>query len=316
MCWPETRHMGVLTWHHVKEGGICFPPQPCGGDGDTAGHAACQAGPGFTPGSWEVPAPPPDTVLRIDSSAPIRNTFWPGPGSQSEALGSKKSESLKPFTSWVGFSGPPCRVGPTGRLSDRSAALLRRAAVGVAWTPSSGNCPISWRPQFSEGEGGGDPLGSQGPDGGWVGKDGKAISLFQLYCQSWPWAPHSPHCYQLCPASQEPCSALPGSGVLMVITRVRPGCPKGQEPLLFPGNSHSSQLTQACHPHLFGFHLQKPSVFVEIDLGDHAEEVVTDAKKEEKPSQMDVGDPSESETQTSWVCCIPYSTRKRAKESA
>ncbi|XP_074243485.1 uncharacterized protein C13orf46 homolog isoform X5 [Saimiri boliviensis] len=61
---------------------------------------------------------------------------------------------------------------------------------------------------------------------------------------------------------------------------------------------------------------EKPSVFVEIDLGDHAEEVVTDAKKEEKPSQMDVGDPSESETQTSWVCCIPYSTRKRAKESA
>ncbi|XP_032102242.1 uncharacterized protein C13orf46 homolog isoform X2 [Sapajus apella] len=61
---------------------------------------------------------------------------------------------------------------------------------------------------------------------------------------------------------------------------------------------------------------EKPSVFVEIDLGDHAEEVVTDAKKEEKPSRMDVGDPSEGETQTSWVCCIPYSTRKRAKESA
>uniref|UniRef100_A0A2K6U1W3 Chromosome 13 open reading frame 46 n=1 Tax=Saimiri boliviensis boliviensis TaxID=39432 RepID=A0A2K6U1W3_SAIBB len=54
-----------------------------------------------------------------------------------------------------------------------------------------------------------------------------------------------------------------------------------------------------------------------IKLSDLQEkEVVTDAKKEEKPSQMDVGDPSESETQTSWVCCIPYSTRKRAKESA
>ncbi|XP_035150879.1 uncharacterized protein C13orf46 homolog isoform X2 [Callithrix jacchus] len=61
---------------------------------------------------------------------------------------------------------------------------------------------------------------------------------------------------------------------------------------------------------------EKSSVFVEIDLGDHAEEVVTDAKKEEKPSQMDVGDPSEDETQTSWMCCILYSTRKRAKESA
>ncbi|XP_058293039.1 uncharacterized protein C13orf46 homolog [Hylobates moloch] len=61
---------------------------------------------------------------------------------------------------------------------------------------------------------------------------------------------------------------------------------------------------------------KKASVFVEIDLGDHAEEVVTDAKKEEKPSQMDVGDVSEDEIQTSWVCCIPYSTRKRVKESA
>ncbi|XP_054187690.1 uncharacterized protein C13orf46 isoform X8 [Homo sapiens] len=60
---------------------------------------------------------------------------------------------------------------------------------------------------------------------------------------------------------------------------------------------------------------EKASVFVEIDLGDHAEEVVTDAKKEEKPSQMDVEDLSEDEMQTSWVCCIPYSTRKRAKES-
>ncbi|XP_021785522.1 uncharacterized protein C13orf46 homolog isoform X1 [Papio anubis] len=61
---------------------------------------------------------------------------------------------------------------------------------------------------------------------------------------------------------------------------------------------------------------EKASVFVEIDLGDHAEEVVTDAKKEEKPSQMDVGDLSEDEMQTSWVCCIPYSSRKREKESA
>ncbi|XP_054303088.1 uncharacterized protein C13orf46 homolog isoform X3 [Pongo pygmaeus] len=60
---------------------------------------------------------------------------------------------------------------------------------------------------------------------------------------------------------------------------------------------------------------EKASVFVEIDLGDHAEEVVTDIKKEEKPSQMDVGDLSEDEVQTSWVCCIPFSTRKRAKES-
>uniref|UniRef100_A0A2K5CW92 Uncharacterized protein n=1 Tax=Aotus nancymaae TaxID=37293 RepID=A0A2K5CW92_AOTNA len=54
-----------------------------------------------------------------------------------------------------------------------------------------------------------------------------------------------------------------------------------------------------------------------IKLNDLQErEVVTDAKKEEKPSQTDVGDPSEDKTQTSWVCCIPYSTRKRVKENA
>eukprot|EP00074_Homo_sapiens_P075531 XP_011533162.2 uncharacterized protein C13orf46 isoform X6 [Homo sapiens] len=59
----------------------------------------------------------------------------------------------------------------------------------------------------------------------------------------------------------------------------------------------------------------------EVQEGEHADgglqeaKVVTDAKKEEKPSQMDVEDLSEDEMQTSWVCCIPYSTRKRAKES-
>ncbi|XP_014322913.2 cilia- and flagella-associated protein 251 [Myotis lucifugus] len=60
---------------------------------------------------------------------------------------------------------------------------------------------------------------------------------------------------------------------------------------------------------------EKPSMFVEIDLGDHAEEVVTCATREEKWSQMDMGDLSEDETRTSWVCCIPYSTRKKVKES-
>ncbi|XP_019500302.1 PREDICTED: uncharacterized protein LOC109383916 [Hipposideros armiger] len=60
---------------------------------------------------------------------------------------------------------------------------------------------------------------------------------------------------------------------------------------------------------------EKPSVFVEIDLGEHAEEVVTCAMREEKRSQMDMGDLSEDETRTSWVCCIPYSTRKKVKES-
>ncbi|KAL4838251.1 hypothetical protein H8958_004755 [Nasalis larvatus] len=53
-----------------------------------------------------------------------------------------------------------------------------------------------------------------------------------------------------------------------------------------------------------------------IKLNDLQEkEVVSNAKKEEKPFQMDVGDLSEDEMHTSWVCCIPYSTRKREKES-
>ncbi|XP_045677746.1 uncharacterized protein C13orf46 homolog [Phyllostomus hastatus] len=60
---------------------------------------------------------------------------------------------------------------------------------------------------------------------------------------------------------------------------------------------------------------KKPSMFVEIDLGDHAEEGVACAMKEEKQSQMDMGDLSEDETTTSWVCCIPYSTRKKVKGS-
>ncbi|XP_065758532.1 uncharacterized protein C13orf46 homolog [Muntiacus reevesi] len=60
---------------------------------------------------------------------------------------------------------------------------------------------------------------------------------------------------------------------------------------------------------------EKPSVFVDIDLGDHAEEVITCITKEEKRSQKDMGDVSEDESRTSWVCCIPYSTRKKVKES-
>ncbi|XP_033290855.1 uncharacterized protein C13orf46 homolog isoform X3 [Orcinus orca] len=61
---------------------------------------------------------------------------------------------------------------------------------------------------------------------------------------------------------------------------------------------------------------EKPSVFVEVDLGDGSEEVITCAMKEEKQSQMDMGDLSEDEIGTSWVCCIPYSTRKKVEESS
>ncbi|XP_047409300.1 uncharacterized protein C13orf46 homolog isoform X3 [Sciurus carolinensis] len=58
---------------------------------------------------------------------------------------------------------------------------------------------------------------------------------------------------------------------------------------------------------------EKPSAFVEIDLGDHAEEVATCAVREEKWGEMDIGDLSEDETRTSWVCCIPYPTKRKAK---
>uniref|UniRef100_A0A8C3YF63 Chromosome 13 open reading frame 46 n=1 Tax=Catagonus wagneri TaxID=51154 RepID=A0A8C3YF63_9CETA len=59
---------------------------------------------------------------------------------------------------------------------------------------------------------------------------------------------------------------------------------------------------------------EKPSVFVEIDLGDHAEEEITCATKEEKRSQLDMGVLSEDETR--WVCCIPYSARRKIKGSS
>ncbi|XP_036349296.2 uncharacterized protein C13orf46 homolog isoform X2 [Ochotona princeps] len=60
---------------------------------------------------------------------------------------------------------------------------------------------------------------------------------------------------------------------------------------------------------------QKSSVFVEIDLGDHTEEVTACTPQEEKQSPMDP-DLFEDETRTSWVCCIPYTTKKKAKDSA
>ncbi|XP_027794662.2 uncharacterized protein C13orf46 homolog isoform X1 [Marmota flaviventris] len=61
---------------------------------------------------------------------------------------------------------------------------------------------------------------------------------------------------------------------------------------------------------------EKPSAFVEIDLGDHAEEVATRAVREEKWGEMDIGDLSEDETRTSWVCCIPYPTKRKAEGCA
>uniref|UniRef100_A0A8C2M151 RIKEN cDNA 1700029H14 gene n=1 Tax=Cricetulus griseus TaxID=10029 RepID=A0A8C2M151_CRIGR len=46
------------------------------------------------------------------------------------------------------------------------------------------------------------------------------------------------------------------------------------------------------------------------------EEVVTCAVREEKRPPLDTGDLSEDETRTSWMCCIPYSTKKKVKETA
>ncbi|KAM4859629.1 uncharacterized protein C13orf46 homolog isoform 2-T2 [Thomomys bottae] len=59
---------------------------------------------------------------------------------------------------------------------------------------------------------------------------------------------------------------------------------------------------------------EKPSVFVEIDLRDHVEEEATCATEEKRPD-MDMGDLSEDETRTGWVCCIPYPMRRRAREN-
>ncbi|KAK7807675.1 hypothetical protein U0070_007736 [Myodes glareolus] len=44
--------------------------------------------------------------------------------------------------------------------------------------------------------------------------------------------------------------------------------------------------------------------------------VITCALREEKRPPMDTGDLSEDETRTSWVCCIPYSTKKKARDTA
>ncbi|XP_032170175.1 uncharacterized protein C13orf46 homolog isoform X3 [Mustela erminea] len=53
-----------------------------------------------------------------------------------------------------------------------------------------------------------------------------------------------------------------------------------------------------------------------VKVDDHrGKEAVTGAMREEKRAQMDMGDLSEDETRTSWVCCIPYSTRRKAKQS-
>ncbi|XP_063103141.1 uncharacterized protein C13orf46 homolog [Cavia porcellus] len=60
---------------------------------------------------------------------------------------------------------------------------------------------------------------------------------------------------------------------------------------------------------------EKTSAFVEIDLGDHTEEVIACAMREDMQAYMDAGDLSEDEIKTSWVCCIPYTTRRKAKRS-
>ncbi|XP_037384556.1 uncharacterized protein C13orf46 homolog [Talpa occidentalis] len=70
------------------------------------------------------------------------------------------------------------------------------------------------------------------------------------------------------------------------------------------------------HVDVGGQEAKRPAVFVEIDLQDCAEEVVTCAVTEEKRAQADAGDLSEDESGASWVCCVPYATRRKAKESA
>ncbi|KAF4025837.1 hypothetical protein G4228_017804 [Cervus hanglu yarkandensis] len=99
--------------------------------------------------------------------------------------------------------------------------------------------------------------------------------------------------------------------------REQPAGGEGADKCTPEAKLHSSPLlSHTRHPCVSDFPPQKPSVFVDIDLGDRAEEVITCITKEEKQSQKDMGDVSEDESRTSWVCCIPYSTRKKVKESA
>ncbi|XP_010618210.1 uncharacterized protein C13orf46 homolog isoform X4 [Fukomys damarensis] len=51
-----------------------------------------------------------------------------------------------------------------------------------------------------------------------------------------------------------------------------------------------------------------------IKLVSHLEkEVIPCAVREEMQARMDTGDLSEDEIQTSWLCCIPYTTRRKTK---
>ncbi|XP_072832715.1 uncharacterized protein C13orf46 homolog isoform X4 [Vicugna pacos] len=55
-----------------------------------------------------------------------------------------------------------------------------------------------------------------------------------------------------------------------------------------------------------------------LSLRAPASTVVPCTMKEEKRSQMDMGDLdlSEDETRTTWVCCLPYVSRRKGKESS
>uniref|UniRef100_A0A2K6ENW8 Uncharacterized protein n=1 Tax=Propithecus coquereli TaxID=379532 RepID=A0A2K6ENW8_PROCO len=53
-----------------------------------------------------------------------------------------------------------------------------------------------------------------------------------------------------------------------------------------------------------------------VTLNDLDREVATCAAKEEKRSRMDTGDVSEDETRTRWVCCIPYTARRKVQDGA
>ncbi|XP_069904628.1 uncharacterized protein C13orf46 homolog isoform X3 [Oryctolagus cuniculus] len=81
------------------------------------------------------------------------------------------------------------------------------------------------------------------------------------------------------------------------------------------GHAQEAQEQGPASTKLSDLEREKPSVFVEIDLGDHAEEMTSCTLREEKQSPMDP-DLFEDETRTSWVCCIPYTTKRKAKESA
>ncbi|XP_074048219.1 uncharacterized protein C13orf46 homolog [Macrotis lagotis] len=63
--------------------------------------------------------------------------------------------------------------------------------------------------------------------------------------------------------------------------------------------------------------LAKPPVaFVEIDLEEHVEEKIENNLTEVKSFKAEAGDTSEDESKTMWICCFPFTSKKKSKEKS